>query len=243
MEKITENETGRWLRFENWDAESGLFQGVTVKSPGGWGMSEEQVRELADGKGFSTVRRLRQVHGSRVVSAEEGHWSGGNPPEADGIIGSLPGVLGLITVADCVPVFLFERGSGSWGLLHAGWRGVESGVLTESLNALRALKGCSAENVEFYLGPAICGNCYEIGPEVAQRLIRAVSAEGLRPAGEKYYADLRRLLPIQAEASGVKAGNIFTSAYCTRCHNELFHSWRAEGQPALRRMWAFLGRL
>ena len=220
-----------------------MFQGVTVKSPGdGRGMSEEQVRELALEQGFSRVRRLRQVHGRRVVSTEDDHWSEGNVPEADGMVGSGPGVLGLITVADCVPVFLLERGSGAWGLVHAGWRGVEAGVLVESLKALEALKGSSPESVELYLGPSICGKCYEIGPEVAQRLIRAISAEGVRPAGEKYYADLRRLLSIQAEASGVKAGNIFTSAYCTRCHNSLFYSWRAEGQSALRNMWAFLGR-
>jgi copper oxidase (laccase) domain-containing protein len=69
-----------------------------------------------------------------------------------------------------------------------------------------------------HLGPAICGKCYEVGPEV----IRAVRGDVVL---EPTLLDLREVLGKQLERLGVR--RISISKHCTRCHNERFFSHRA----------------
>ncbi|HDP35019.1 MAG TPA: hypothetical protein ENN29_07925, partial [Candidatus Hydrogenedentes bacterium] len=47
------------------------------------------------------VLRLRQTHGTRIVTADAQRW---DTPEADGVITCQPGLALSVTVADCVPV-------------------------------------------------------------------------------------------------------------------------------------------
>jgi len=115
-----------------------------------------------------------------------------------------------------VPVFLAHP-SGAMALLHSGWRGTEARIVEAGIDALAAL-GCGASELHLHLGPAICGACYEVSPDVHQRLTRrAVS----RPTP----VDLRSLIAEHAEARGVQ--RITTSRWCTRCDNRRFYSHRA----------------
>jgi polyphenol oxidase len=69
-----------------------------------------------------------------------------------------------------------------------------------------------------HLGPAICGNCYEVSADVATALT-GVAARGPQQI------DLRALIAEHARNGGVSA--ITTSAWCTRCDNARFFSHRA----------------
>ena len=193
--------------------------------------------------GFTKIQSLRQVHRARVVTTGRGKLENmaQPPPEADGLVGREKGVLGLVTVADCVPVFLLDPISLAWGLVHAGWRGVAEHILAESLRVLEESFGISAERLEIYLGPAICGSCYEVGPEVVNRLEKLGAGEKNALSRGKTFLDLRSLLARDAQNRGVPSENIYISSYCTRCHNELFYSYRGQGDSALGCMWAFFG--
>jgi copper oxidase (laccase) domain-containing protein len=81
-----------------------------------------------------------------------------------------------------------------------------------------AHRGFVASELRVHLGPAICGRCYEVSPDVYRQLTgREVSA----PTA----VDLRALLGDRARELGVR--HISTSPWCTRCHNERFFSHRA----------------
>lgn len=157
-----------------------------------------------------------QVHGRRVIVHNE-TWSGWlRAADADGHLALAPETALAVTLADCVPVFL-AHASGVAGLLHAGWRGIAGGIVDQAA-ADFAAHGLSLADCQAHLGPAICGRCYEVGPEV----IRAVQGvEVHRPA----LLDLRDVLGIQLERLGVR--RISVSKWCTRCHNERFFSHRA----------------
>lgn len=240
MESFAKEGGTEILRFQPWESIPGLCQGVTVRPAG----SEPELtyRRLCSGmrgKGFAVIRKLKQVHGVRVVLA--GRAPGGSIPTGDGLVSSEPGVMGTVTVADCVPVFVLDPVSACWGLLHAGWRGVAAAVIKEGLRVMKETLEADLEKVGIYLGPSICASCYEVGPEVA-RVLAKVSKSGVeKRSGNRNYANLRHLLAVQAASCGVPRENIFTSAYCTRCRNDLFYSFRAEGRRALGRMWAFMG--
>ncbi len=78
-------------------------------------------------------------------------------------------------------------------------------------------------DVRVHLGPAICGNCYEVGPEVHVAL-------GRPDPGWPRMVDLRAILAQQCRAAGVGPERITSSAWCTRCGDSPFFSHRA-GHP------------
>jgi hypothetical protein len=157
-----------------------------------------------------------QVHGARVVWHQPG-WEGWlRVDAADGHCTSDRGTGLGISVADCVPVFLAHPG-GVVGLLHAGWRGTASRIVPTALASL-AQRGFAVADVRVHLGPAICGTCYEVGPDVYQQLTGHRVAKPTR-------IDLRQILADQAHECGVAA--VAVSPWCTHCDNGMFFSHRA----------------
>ena len=121
-----------------------------------------------------------------------------------------------VTVADCVPVFLAHPG-GAAAVLHSGWRGTELRIVEVAIAQLDAL-GLRAGDLRLHCGPAICGRCYEVSPEVFGRL---TGKQVDRPTT----VDLRALIAGHAHSLGVR--EISISELCTRCDNDRFYSHRA----------------
>lgn len=156
-----------------------------------------------------------QVHGTQVTR-HRGPWSGIR--RLDGIDGHLVAAAGAaaITVADCVPVFVAHP-SGVVAVVHAGWRGTAGKILTVAVQQFIA-EGLDPTDIHVHFGPAICGRCYEVGPDVYERL---TGWQTTRPR----HVDLRALLTEEAKAAGI--GYVSASAWCTRCDNDRFYSHRA----------------
>jgi polyphenol oxidase len=205
----------------------GVTAFTTTRLAGSLGLaSTEPVQDVMDrwsgllahcrAGGAEALASAGQVHGAAVAVHAAG-WRGWlRGRELDGHCTAARGVALAVTVADCTPVFLAHP-SGPLAMLHAGWRGTAAGILGEGLAALQAL-GAPAAEVVMHCGPAICGRCYEVGPEV----LEAVTG---RPAQGKGYLDVRAVLAEQATRAGVRSVSI--SAWCTRCHNDRFFSHRA----------------
>ena len=171
-------------------------------------------RELAGGgPRFATAA---QVHGARVV-VHSTSWEGWlRVDAADGHLSIERGTGMAVTIADCVPVFVAHP-SGAVALLHSGWRGTAGRIVEHAVEAL-AHRGVRAGELHVHLGPAICGGCYEVSPEVYGQLTgRSVE----RPTT----VDLRALIAAHARAAGVR--HVSTSSFCTRCDNDRFFSHRA----------------
>lgn len=240
LEKIARFGNLRILRCASWIDVPGLVQGVTVRRAGGDGPSFDELAGAAADAGFHRTVRLRQVHG--VDALDESELAAGGRAEGDAVTGSLPGVLGVVSVADCVPGFLLHREKRVWAAVHAGWRGVAAGVLGSAVDKLAGRYDIVPAELVLYLGPSICGKCYEVGPDVAARLRAVGDCAGVEPAGEgKSVADLRAILLEQARRAGLRTESAAAGEYCTRCHNHLFHSFRVEGREGLRKMWGVIG--
>ncbi|MDQ3697983.1 MAG: polyphenol oxidase family protein [Gemmatimonadota bacterium] len=175
----------------------------------------EVVREalLPFGPRFTTAR---QVHGNSVVRHDDG-WLGWRRVDgADGHFAASRGTGMAVTVADCVPVFVAHQ-SGACALLHSGWRGTVARIIECGIAAFRTSAFAPAD-LRVHLGPAICGRCYEVSPDVYAQLTGRVVE---RPAT----VDLRAILAGHAAAQGVRG--ITISPFCTRCDNARFFSHRA----------------
>jgi len=158
----------------------------------------------------------RQVHGDRVISHGTG-WEGWlRGGDADGHFALDRGTGMAVTIADCVPVFL-AHSSGAAALLHSGWRGTASRIVERAIDLFES-RGMPSSELTLYFGPAICGGCYEVSPDVFQRLTN-------RTVDRPTTVDLRALIADHARLRGVR--RISISPSCTRCNNNRFYSHRA----------------
>jgi YfiH family protein len=143
-------------------------------------------------------------------------WSGWlRVPAADGHLAFERPTAMAVSLADCVPVFIGHRRCA--GVLHAGWRGTAGNIAAAAIGRI-ASHGVKPAELLAHLGPAICGRCYQVGPEVLAKLT-GEEADG------PHAVDLRALIARQLEACGVR--QITISQWCTRCHNDRFFSHRA----------------
>ena len=226
VRKVTEERRGdvplfvhpEWTRW-NW-----LVQGITGRDAGNFASFGEQTSDTVQTR-WRTLRQRtgtrrsvigRQVHGASVLSHDTFADGMLFANDADGHLTRVVGTLLAVSVADCVPVFIVDERSRMVATLHAGWRGIAAGILARGLKCM----GGFIANTWVHLGPAICGDCYEVGPEVHAALGLA------EPAGNST-VDLRSVLARQAVEMGINSAQITTSSYCTKCNDAPFFSHRA----------------
>ena len=229
------------LELADWAQRYGLVAGITTRplSLGLW--SEEPVGQLMGrwrafhstfASRFPTIVLSHQVHGTEVrwheavpegwliVEGVDGHATGD------------PGLLLTITVADCIPIYLAVPHTGAIALVHAGWRGAAGGVLARCVDLLKSRGFATTSDIVMHCGVGICGDCYEVGPEVAVRF-------GMPASGGPVQLDLRASLAQQARDLGI--ADVSISPWCSAEGRERFFSHRASGGRD-GRMVAYLGR-
>ena len=211
-----------WLRAGTTRRERGTAFGEAPGPASG----EATRKNSADGAaeallagGWRSVVRSRQVHGAvtRVHSElPRGECLAG---DGDGHATRKAGLLLAVTLADCVPVFVADPVQRAVALLHAGWRGTAAGVVEEGLTVMGGAFGSDPADLFVHLGPAICGRCYEVGPEVFRAL-------GEVPPDAPAPIDLRRVIRRRALAAGVDAVRLTISGECTLCGDGRYFSHR-----------------
>jgi len=160
---------------------------------------------------------VSQVHGRDVLDVS------GAPDgaEADGLVTSSSDLALAMLVADCIPVALVDAASRRFAAVHAGWRGLDGGVLERAVEQFE-----HPTLLHAFLGPAISFEGYQVGPDVASRFAHvpgALRADG----GDRSRLDLRLVAAHQLRALGVADGNI---SMCTQVTDggETFYSDRAQ---------------
>jgi len=165
---------------------------------------------------------LCQVHGAtvRVVDAPGGVQGA----EGDALVTAVPGVALAVFTADCAPVALSSP-EGIVGVVHAGWRGTEAGVVEAAVAAMREL---GATHVEAVLGPCIRAECYEFGEHDLDRVAARFGAavRGRTSAGRP---SLDLPATVAAALVGVGAELVDDHGGCTACSRDWF-SHRARGE-------------
>ena len=165
------------------------------------------------------VQYMRQVHGAQVALVRRP----GPAPEADAMVTDVPGLALAVLVADCAPV-LFEA-PGAVGVAHAGRAGMAAGVLAATLRVFDEL-GVDRSEISVTVGPAICGSCYEVSPELCREVSRLVPGSASTTRAGTPAIDLRAGLAGQLREAGVKSVTI--SPRCTAEDPDLY-SYRRDG--------------
>lgn len=166
---------------------------------------------------------LRQVHGVDVADVDQ--RSDDAEPAADASVSQRAGEPLAILTADCLPVLFCTTDGGAVAAAHAGWRGLQAGVLEAALNALQV----PPTQVMAWLGPCIGKASYEVGEEVRDAFIAVDSgaAAGFEPTRPGHWlCDLTWLARRRLQAAGI--GSVYGGGFDTRT-DERFYSYRRDG--------------
>lgn len=180
---------------------------------------------------------LDQAHGSDVVLVEApGDRAGATadaavslPDVDDGVEGA---VLAIHT-ADCAPIALISP-EGILGAVHAGWRGLEGGVVEATLTLMRSH---NASAIRAVLGPCIHVECYEFGATDLDRLARRFGSHvrGMTWAGTPAL-DLPGVVATTLRRRGVD--DLDVVPICTACDARFFsHRARPDGARQAMLVW------
>lgn len=166
---------------------------------------------------------LEQVHGIEVATLP---LSGAEPVTADAVYSDQPGQVCAVMTADCLPVLFCDVRGRQVAAAHAGWRGLAAGVLENTL-----AKFAADAEIMAWLGPAIGPSAFEVGSEVVQQFTATdpqAAAAFVQQSEHKWLADLYQLARLRLQRAGVQA--IYGGNYCTFTQDELFYSYRRDGQ-------------
>ncbi|MBA2952320.1 laccase [Nocardioides sp. MAH-18] len=177
------------------------------------------LAEVAAATG-ATPYLMHQVHGTavHVVTGPDGAF-----PDADALVTAEAGVALLARAADCVPVLLVAD-DGRIAAVHAGREGVRRGVVPATLAALGRVP------VRAWVGPHICGGCYEVPEEMRAEVAAAVPATHASTTWGTPALDLGAGVLAQLAEAGVPATEV---GGCTR-EDDTLHSHRRDGAAAGR---------
>jgi YfiH family protein len=209
-------------------------------------------RDILGNQPTRAIAQVHQVHGSdvHIVSRDDRIASDplqGNTadPKADALVTDDPARLIAVRVADCCPILLATDDGRAVAAVHAGWRGVISGVCTNAARILVNRFSGAPTSLIAAIGPCIGPDAFEVGPEVADEFRRAFAAADhpkiiIDRAGAKPHIDLQAALRAQLLAFGLPNDRIDTFAHCT------VHARHTDGAPLFfshRRDQALTGRM
>ncbi|MGN0729027.1 polyphenol oxidase family protein [Treponema sp.] len=139
--------------------------------------------------------------------------------KGDGVLTSNAALVPSVTVADCMPIFLYDTSTGIFGVLHSGWKG--TGIASRAVEMLAGRYGSKPEDICFVLGPHIHSCCYSVDEERALYFSRQFGSGCVAPLKENLFSlSLARANLFLLESMGVPADNILVSGECTCCFRE-----------------------
>jgi len=199
------------------------FTDATLDLQGGKPGFAEALASLVEATGVPFAR-LSQVHGDEVVEVLDDPPAGPSDvvPIADALVTRRRGVGLMIRVADCVPVVLADPAAGVIGAAHAGRKGVTADVVSRTVERMRAL---GAEEIRAWIGPHVCGRCYEVPDSMRAEVAAAVPATFAETSWGTASLDLGAGVEVQLKAAGVEAVAVEA---CT-LEDERLHSYRRDG--------------
>jgi YfiH family protein len=183
------------------------------------------------------IIKLKQVHSNIVVDVDDTS-AAGEAVEGDAAVTDLPGVMLGVQTADCVPILIADRERRAVAAIHAGWRGTAAGIAEATVRRMTRKFDIDPDNLIAAIGPHIGPCCYEVGEDVAARMDQAAIVR--MPEFSKPHVDLAAANLAQLVLAGIPQQQIETSSLCTKCRDDLFHSYRRDGK-AMGHMLSVIG--
>jgi polyphenol oxidase len=173
------------------------------------------------------IARMHQVHGADVAVVREPPDLGALP-QVDALVSDRRGLALSARVADCVPVLLADPGAAVVGCAHAGRGGLVAGVVGATVQVMR---GLGARHISAWVGPYVCGGCYEVPEQMQSEVTRVVPEARSTTTWRTPALDIGAGVTAQLRAAGCTVRPV--PRRCTR-EDDALYSHRRDGSRAGR---------
>ncbi len=188
---------------------------------------DARVTGMAGASSGLHLQYMDQVHGRDVAEVRvpaPAPASGTLPagPTADAMVSRSASL--AVMVADCVPVVFAGAdadGAPVLGVAHAGRPGVEKGVIAATVSGLRT---AGAVTLQAWIGPSVCGRCYEVPVEMRAAVSAVEPAARSTTSWGTPALDLPAAVAARLDGLGVRARNV---GVCTLEHDSFFSHRRS----------------
>lgn len=204
----------------NWPAPQNITAFTTVRSI--------EVAKYPERNNLKTVLDLpsepiwlNQTHSNIVIPA----LSENRDKIADASFTNQANQVCAVTTADCLPILLCQAQGSHVAAIHAGWRGLVSGIIVATLKQLNL----PPQEMLAWIGPCISQTHYEVGDEVRDAFLKVDADTGaafIPSPNQRWLADLHAIACLQLRKQGVT--QIFGGDYCTYSDEKTFFSYRRD---------------
>lgn len=187
----------------------------------------QQLRPL----GVQRLHWLNQTHSTQVYRIDE--QVDAQQRDGDALMTAQQGVGLVMMTADCLPIVLASANGEEVACIHAGWRGLAAGIITQTVQAMHQ------PPIFAWLGAAISQSYFEVGAKVRAAFVHQnpqhAHAFIAKTQPNKYDADLYLIARQQLMALGVQ--QVTGGQHCSYQEAQLY-SYRR--QPQTGRMATFV---
>lgn len=219
----------------------GMWAGLNLSPTRG--DDPDHVREncrrffAAIGAKGENLARTNQVHedGVRIITTADSRTDICEKVtyEADALITAVPGITLMVSVADCVPVLLYDPVRRVVAAVHAGWRGTAKGAVSRAVERMIEVYGCDPEDILAAIGPSIGPEDFETHEDVPNAMMASLATQALQyiqiKENGKFAVDLKGLNHLRLTQAGLSSEHIAVSNECTFCDGEKYWSHRKCG--------------
>ena len=160
---------------------------------------------------------MKQIHSSTVRKVSK---------PTDNIVGDscytdIKGLPLAVLSADCLPLLLTNSLGTKIGVIHAGWRGLASGIIEKFVNKFTK----DPKDIIVWIGPSITPENYIVREDVFNKLTNISSdCFAKTKLDGQWHVDLKCIAKFILKSLGVK--NIFLENICTHENTNLYYSYR-----------------
>lgn len=174
----------------------------------------------------------KQTHSNRGhrVTAYGSHQS--FSVEGDYVITNTKALAIGVLTADCMPLVLYDPVAHACAIIHAGWRGVASAIVSRAIDHMRIEYQSDPQTLECFIGPCARVCCYSVGADVQNAFARN---DCFVIKNETIYCDLVAAVGAELSECGVSTASLVVDSACTIDDHRYF-SYRRQRENAGRQM-------
>jgi YfiH family protein len=158
-------------------------------------------------------------------------------PSTDTLVTADKKAILTVTVADCLPVYIFNSSGSAVGLVHAGWQGVSKNIVSKTIKVFTQKYNIAVQDIKLIIGPHIKDCHFEVGADVAKKFQEYRNS--IINRNKKIYIDLASVVKEQAVSLGVKPASIEISQDCVYCQKK-YYSFRRDKPKAVEGAMAYI---
>lgn len=197
---------------------------------------QEFLRRIGIDESKVVSAALTHSSNVQVVSSED---VGKIYPNTDGLITNAKNLFLSVTVADCLPIVLYEPHKKIFAVVHAGWRGLAAGILKKTLQKMVEEFSADVKEISLSVGPSI-GQChYDVKEDVTQHFFDYPSV--ILQQDEKTFLNIKEVARQQVLELGLQKEHIEVSPICTFCEAGTHFSHRKDQSAPVQAMMLVAG--